>query len=196
MGYAISLLNPVTKECLNLNFRHSMYGTNIPCDEMLNPVGTTEASLGITYNYSNYYYEATDNDERFAHKNYDDKIVYGIRGIYGKTGAESIPMLKDMITRIKNKYSYTDKDGKEKWINGTRTYHVYRDKNGHEIGFDCYIRDLIDHAEEVTIEEKEYTVNEGDMSDYWEETAANAIRPLYQLLAMAQLRPDGIWDGD
>lgn len=32
--------------------------------------------------------------------------------------------------------------------------------------------------------------------DYWEATDGNAKRPLYQLLAMAQLRPDGIWDGD
>ena len=30
----------------------------------------------------------------------------------------------------------------------------------------------------------------------YEVTAANAIRPLYQLMAMAQLRPDGVWDGD
>lgn len=27
-------------------------------------------------------------------------------------------------------------------------------------------------------------------------TEGNAKRPLYQLLAMAQMRPDGIWDGD
>lgn len=33
-------------------------------------------------------------------------------------------------------------------------------------------------------------------SDYWEPTEGNAKRPLCQLLAMAQLRPDGIWDGD
>ena len=39
-------------------------------------------------------------------------------------------------------------------------------------------------------------ISEGPCKDYWEATAANAIRPLYQLLAMARLRPDGIWDGD
>lgn len=37
---------------------------------------------------------------------------------------------------------------------------------------------------------------EGDTDDYWETTAANAIGPLYQLIAMAKLRPDGVWDGD
>lgn len=32
--------------------------------------------------------------------------------------------------------------------------------------------------------------------DYWEATEGNAKRPLCQLLAFAQMRPDGIWDGD
>lgn len=31
---------------------------------------------------------------------------------------------------------------------------------------------------------------------YWMPTRKNAIRPLYQLLAFAQMRPDGIWRGD
>lgn len=32
--------------------------------------------------------------------------------------------------------------------------------------------------------------------DYWKPTEGNAKRPLYQLLAFAKMRPDGIWDGD
>jgi hypothetical protein len=32
--------------------------------------------------------------------------------------------------------------------------------------------------------------------DYWEPTEGNAKRALTQLLALAQLRPDGVWDGD
>lgn len=35
-----------------------------------------------------------------------------------------------------------------------------------------------------------------DVSGYWLPTKENAIKPLYQLLAMAQMRPDGVWDGD
>ena len=31
---------------------------------------------------------------------------------------------------------------------------------------------------------------------YWMPTRTNAIKPLYQLLALAKLRPDGIWQGD
>ena len=36
----------------------------------------------------------------------------------------------------------------------------------------------------------------GDDCGYWVATRENAIRPLYQLLAMAQMRPDGVWEGD
>ena len=39
-------------------------------------------------------------------------------------------------------------------------------------------------------------ISEGPCDNYWEATAANAIQPLYQLIAMAKLRPDGVWDGD
>jgi len=32
--------------------------------------------------------------------------------------------------------------------------------------------------------------------DYWTSTEGNAKRPLIQLLTMAKIRPDGIWQGD
>lgn len=32
--------------------------------------------------------------------------------------------------------------------------------------------------------------------DYWEPTEGNAKRALVQLLALAQMRPDGVWAGD
>ena len=31
---------------------------------------------------------------------------------------------------------------------------------------------------------------------YWKATEGNAKRPLIQLRAMAQMRPDGVWYGD
>ena len=37
--------------------------------------------------------------------------------------------------------------------------------------------------------------NQG-ITDYWMPTRENAIKPLYQLLAMAKMRPDGVWHGD
>lgn len=45
-------------------------------------------------------------------------------------------------------------------------------------------------------EEIEFEVSEGDTSDYWQSTAANALKALYQLVALAKMRPDCIWDGD
>ena len=36
-------------------------------------------------------------------------------------------------------------------------------------------------------------VNEGETRNYWCPTAANAIRPLYQLITLSKMRPDGIW---
>jgi hypothetical protein len=32
--------------------------------------------------------------------------------------------------------------------------------------------------------------------DYWKPTEGNAKRALLQLLALARMRPDGVWDGD
>lgn len=32
--------------------------------------------------------------------------------------------------------------------------------------------------------------------DYWKPTEGNAKAALFQLLALAQMRPDGIWEGD
>lgn len=50
-------------------------------------------------------------------------------------------------------------------------------------------------TEDLTDEEiREY--EEKDVTGYWLPTRANAIKPLYQLLAMAKMRPDAEWDGD
>lgn len=57
------------------------------------------------------------------------------------------------------------------------------------------IKILESMTEDLTEEEiKEYA--DGGASGYWTPTRANAIKPLYQLLAMAKMRPDAIWDGD
>ena len=32
--------------------------------------------------------------------------------------------------------------------------------------------------------------------NYWDDTEGNAKRALLQLVALARLRPDGVWDGD
>jgi len=140
MSYDITLKDPVTHEIIEFDEPHQMKGG------MYAIGGTREAWLNITYNYANYYYDATEGDDRFFGKLwYDEPKNLGIRGIYGKTGAESIPMLQEMIERIKP-------------------------MPDEECPADC--------------------------KGYWKPTAENATRPLHQLIAMAQLRPDGIWDGD
>ena len=66
MSYDISLVDPVTKETLHVDDIHFMTGGTFAIG------GTTELWLNITYNYAHYYYEATEGDPRFAHKEDDD----------------------------------------------------------------------------------------------------------------------------
>lgn len=166
MSYDIYLCDPVTEENLNATEPHQIQGGVYAMG------GTTELWLNVTYNYSRYYYEAN---------------VDGIRVIYDMSGAESIPILESMIKAIEDKYKGTG----GQWIDGERTRRIYRDGFGSKIEFSEYLKDGC-----ATYEEQKYTVSEGDTSNYWEKTAANAIRPLHQLIAMAKMRPEGIWKGD
>jgi len=118
MSYDIFLKCPVSGKALELDWPHQMKGGTYAVG------GTNLAELNITWNYASIYHD------RFGPN--------GIRIIYGKTGIESIPILKKAISQL---------------------------------GDD---------------------VNE----DYWNATEGNAKIALVHLLALAQLRPDGIWDGD
>lgn len=51
-------------------------------------------------------------------------------------------------------------------------------------------------AVEYVDEEERRECEKQGVTGYWLPTRENAIRPLYQLLALAQLRPDGVWEGD
>ena len=97
-------------------------------------------------------------------------------------------MLEKMIAFLNEKYK---KNGE--WIRTKRQKTIFYDENGNEIDD---IADLTNRIKPVRKEEIEYEVNEGDTSDYWMDTAVNAIKPLYQLIALAKMRPDCIWDGD
>lgn len=50
-------------------------------------------------------------------------------------------------------------------------------------------------TEDISEEELQRCEKQG-ATGYWLPTRANAIKPLYQLLAFARMRPDGVWDGD
>ena len=49
--------------------------------------------------------------------------------------------------------------------------------------------------EDISDKERREREEQG-ATGYWMPTRENAIRPLHQLLALAQMRPDGIWEGD
>jgi len=118
MSYDIHLLEPVTKEVIQFDEPQQIKGGTYQVG------GTREAWLNITYNYGKHFYSLFGEE--------------GIRTIYGMTGAESIPLLKDAISKL---------------------------------------------ADDID-------------PDYWKPTEGNTKKSLCGLLAFAQLRPDGIWEGD
>jgi hypothetical protein len=118
MSYDLYLKDPVSKETLHASAVHRMAGGTYAVG------GTTELHLNVTYNYSKHFYRVLGEA--------------GIRSLYGKTGAQSLPILKTAIEQL---------------------------------------GDDVD-------------------PDYWASTEGNAKRALYQLQAMAQMRPDGVWEGD
>jgi len=79
MSYDIELLDPVTKESIELDVPHHMRGGTYAMG------GTTRAHLNVTYNYA---------------RHYGSVGPEGIRTIYGKTGAESIPMLEGAAAKL------------------------------------------------------------------------------------------------
>ena len=84
MSYDIRLCDPVTHETLEVESSHLMAGGTYALG------GTTELWLNVTYNYG---------------KHYRCMGERGIREIYGKTGAESIPMLQAAALRLGNDVS-------------------------------------------------------------------------------------------
>lgn len=140
MSYDIKLVDPVTKETIILENAHSMAGGTYAAG------GTCDAWLNITWNYSDWYYM----DGVFPGSGEGRS---GIRSIYGLSGAESIPVIKQAIKTLESL--------------------------------------------DIDISEEERAECEGQgATGYWMPTRENAIKPLYKLLALAQMRPDGIWEGD
>lgn len=57
------------------------------------------------------------------------------------------------------------------------------------------IKALESTDEDISEDERAKYESQG-CTGYWLPTRTNAIKPLYQLLAFARLRPDGVWQGD
>jgi hypothetical protein len=118
MSYDISLVDPITKETLHADTTHQLKGGTHALG------GTTELWLNVTWNYGKHFRRVMGEE--------------GIRAIYGKTGAEAIPVLKSAANQLGDDVS----------------------------------------------------------DDYWEPTEGNAKRAILSLMALAQLRPDGVFQGD
>lgn len=202
MSYDIELINRKTKQPLLLSqpqyIRSGTVKAELDENGDLVQAKETEASINITYNYGHYYFEATRDDHRFFKQEVDlDGNVTergaGIRGLYGKTAAESLPMLRDMIERIKKKYM--DPETGEWLVTKRKKVHFY-DENGAE--YKDPINTILNRLP-YREEEEVYEVSEGDTSNYWESTAANAIIPLMNMLHMAVEHlsdEEAVWDGD
>jgi len=80
MSCDITLRDPVTDEVIQFDSPHTLKGGNYAL------CGTTETWLNITYNYAKHFYRVIGEK--------------GIRTIYGMTGAESMPMLKEAISKL------------------------------------------------------------------------------------------------
>lgn len=83
MGYSISLVDPVSGEMLQAGEKHRIQGANYAIG------GTRDMWVSVTYNYSPFFYKHIDQEK-------------GIRFLYGKTGAETIPVLEDAISSLKD----------------------------------------------------------------------------------------------
>lgn len=197
MSYDIDLINRKTKKVLTMRNPGYVRGGTVPAE--LNEYGELvqakqiEVSINITYNYASYYYDAAEGDPRFLVEEDGEMKNGGIRGIYGKTAGEAFFMLMDLRRRIMDKYYDAKKD---EWKIGNRQRaHLY-DENGNEYDDPIY---AILHDLPRTEEIEDYTVSEGDISNYWEKTAANAIQPLVDMgyMSMEYLYDDdAVWDGD
>ena len=80
MSYDIELCDPVTGKTLCLEEPHQIIGGTYAVG------GTKELCLNVTYNYGEHYYRILGEE--------------GIRVIYGMTGAESIPVLKQAMDAL------------------------------------------------------------------------------------------------
>ena len=213
MSYDLYLRDRVTGECLQVP-GHLMYGGNVKCrsvDGMLVPDVTTDAYLNVTYNYGRYYSEAFPALKENGGRHGEDAKKYGItdddggiRSLNGLSGVQAVPFLEEMVRRIESKYKdfegWIDTEREKVWYESRRNPNVKKDPTDMFLEYLNLKKDGLSdeqvgkHLEERwTKREKTVLVSEGDTSDYWEATAANAIRPLYQLIALSQMRPDGVW---
>ena len=84
----------------------------------------------------------------------------------------------------------------ELWLNITWNYgHFYYDLIDAENGIRAIYG--LSGAESIPVLQKAISQLGDDVTnDYWDDTEGNAKRALIRLIALARLRPDGVWAGD
>ena len=91
--------------------------------------------------------------------------------------------------------TYCSGGTRECWLNITYNYSKYY----YEVFGDKGIRAIygLTGAESIPLLKAAISkLGDETSPDYWEPTPGNAKKALCQLLALAKLRPDGVWDGD
>ena len=90
MSYDIELLDPITKEVVEINDAHFLRGGTYKLG------GSTELSLNITYNYSKFLHQV------LQPKSTPSEFKSGIRSLYGMTALEATPILEVAISTLKD----------------------------------------------------------------------------------------------
>ncbi len=105
MSYDIYLVDPITRETLELPEPHQMRGGTYAIG------GTTSAHLNVTYNYGEHFWRVFEElpaprplAPKWMHTRYGDlpESFVGIRTIYGLSGAESLPLLDRAMALLKD----------------------------------------------------------------------------------------------
>lgn len=90
MSYDINLLDPITKEVIEINDAHFLRGGTYKVG------GSKELTLNITYNYSKILHRV------IQLKNTPSEYKTGIRSLYGMTALEAVPILEAAISNLKD----------------------------------------------------------------------------------------------
>lgn len=90
MSYDINLIDPITKEVIEINDAHFLRGGTYQMG------GSKELTLNITYNYSEILHRV------IQPKNTPSDYKTGIRSLYGITALEAIPILEAAISNLKD----------------------------------------------------------------------------------------------
>ena len=92
MSYDINVLDPITKHVIEINDAHFLRGGTYKIG------GSTELSLNITYNYSEFLHKV------IQPKSTPSEYETGIRSLYGMTALEAIPILEAAISNLKDDF--------------------------------------------------------------------------------------------